>query len=164
MYGLPPGGLGSSEIMAGFLADYKNVFLALHIISFISWMAGMLYLPRLFVYHTTADAGSEMSETFKIMEGRLLKGIINPAMIATWVFGLALLWSQEFAQLTQGWMIAKLVCVLLLSGVHGLYVGNVRRFANDTNDMSQKYFRYLNEVPTLLMIVIVVLVIVVGRS
>ncbi len=149
--------------MQDFLADYRNVIMALHIISFISWMAGMLYLPRLFVYHTTAEAGSQMSETFKIMERRLLRAIIDPAMIATWVFGILLLWSQGFAQLAQGWMMAKLVCVLVLSGVHGMYAGDVRRFANDLNKRSQKYFRVLNEVPTLLMIFIVVLVIVVGR-
>ena len=149
--------------MQDFLADYRNVILALHIISFISWMAGMLYLPRLFVYHTTAEAGSQMSETFKIMERRLLKAIIDPAMIATWTFGILLLWSQGFVQLAQGWMMAKLVCVLVLSGIHGMFAGDVRRFANDLNKKSQKYFRVLNEVPTLLMIFIVVLVIVVGR-
>ncbi len=149
--------------MQDFLADYRNVILALHIISFISWMAGMLYLPRLFVYHTTAEAGSQMSETFKIMERRLLRAIIDPAMIATWTFGILLLWSQGFAQLEQGWMMAKLVCVLVLSGIHGMFAGDVRRFANDLNEKSQKYFRVLNEVPTLLMIFIVVLVIVVGR-
>ena len=149
--------------MKDFLADYRNVILALHIISFISWMAGMLYLPRLFVYHSTVETGSQMSETFKIMERRLLKAIINPAMIATWTFGLLLLWSQGFAQLAQGWMIAKLVCVLVLSGVHGMYAGNVRRFAKDANEKPPNYFRFLNEAPTLLMIIIVVLVIVVGR-
>jgi putative membrane protein len=149
--------------MQDFLADYRNVILALHIISFISWMAGMLYLPRLFVYHITAEAGSQMSETFKIMERRLLRAIIDPAMIATWTFGILLLWSQGFAQLAQGWMMAKLVCVLVLSGIHGMFAGDVRRFANDLNEKSQKYFRVLNEVPTLLMIFIVVLVIVVGR-
>ena len=149
--------------MQDFLADYRNVILALHIVSFISWMAGMLYLPRLFVYHTTAEAGSQMSETFKIMERRLLKAIIDPAMIATWTFGILLLWSQGFAQLAQGWMMVKLVCVLVLSGIHGMFAGDVRRFANDLNEKSQKYFRVLNEVPTLLMIFIVVLVIVVGR-
>ena len=149
--------------MADFLTDYRNVLLALHIISFISWMAGMLYLPRLFVYHTDADVGSEMSETFKIMERRLLKAIINPAMIATWIFGLLLLWSSGFALLGEWWMMAKLACVLVLSGVHGTFVVLVRAFAEDRNEKPQKYFRIINEVPTVLMIAVVFLVMVAGR-
>ena len=147
--------------MADFLADYRQWLLALHIISFISWMAGMLYLPRLFVYHCDAEPGSQMSETFKVMERRLLKAIINPAMIATWVFGLLLMWGAGFAQLSEGWMHAKLLCVLILSGIHGMFVGSVRRFANDTNEKPAKYYRIINEVPTVLMIAIVFLVMVV---
>lgn len=132
---------------------------ALHVISVIAWMAGMLYLPRLFVYHSVTEKGSAQSETFKVMERRLLKGIINPAMIATWIFGLTMIhlggvdWSS-------GWPWAKAALVLLLSGVHGMFVGDVRRFARDQNTKPQKYFRIINEVPTVLMIGIVIMVIV----
>ena len=149
--------------MADLLFDYQQALLALHIVSFISWMAGMLYLPRLFVYHTGADTGSEMSETFKIMERRLLKAIMTPAMIATWLFGILLLWGFEFSQLSEGWMQLKLVCVLAMSGLHGLFAGTVRRFAQDKNEKPEKYFRMINEVPTLLMIITVFLVMVAGR-
>ena len=149
--------------MEALLFDYRQVLLALHIISFISWMAGMLYLPRLFVYHTTAETGSDMSETFKVMERRLLKAIMTPAMIATWIFGLLLLWSLGFAQLTDGWMQLKLAAVLGMSGLHGMFAAQVRKFAEDNNTKDQKYFRIINEVPTLLMIVTVFLVMVAGR-
>ena len=149
--------------MSDLLGEYRQIWLALHIISFISWMAGMLYLPRLFVYHTTVETGSETSGIFKIMERRLLKAIINPAMIATWIFGLLLLASQDFVQLTQWWMVAKLACVLALSGIHGVFVSSVRKFANDENTRTQRYYRFINEGPTVLMILIVFLVIVAGR-
>lgn len=149
--------------MAEILADYRNTLLALHIISFISWMAGMLYLPRLFVYHTGAEVGSEMSETFKIMERRLLRAIMTPAMMATWLFGILLLWSQGFALLAEGWMIAKLFCVTAMSGLHGLFAATVRRFSLDANEKPEKFFRLINEAPTLLMIATVALVMVVGR-
>jgi putative membrane protein len=130
---------------------------ALHIIAMIAWMAGMLYLPRLFVYHCEAEPGSKQSETFKVMERRLLKAIINPAMIATWIFGLWLAWEAGFFK--SGWLHAKLALVLAMSGVHGWYVRLTRDFAQDRNQYSQKFYRYLNEVPTLLMILIVVLVV-----
>ncbi len=146
--------------MSDLLGEYRQVLLALHIISFIAWMAGMLYLPRLFVYHTTADAGSEMSETFKIMERRLLKAIMAPAMIATWLFGLLLFAAADFSQIQQWWMLVKLVCVIALSGLHGLFAASVRRFAEDENTKDQKFFRMINEAPTLLMIAIVFLVMV----
>jgi protoporphyrinogen IX oxidase len=131
---------------------------ALHVISVIAWMAGMLYLPRLFVYHCEAPKGSPQSETFKVMERRLLKAIINPAMIATWLFGLWLVWTG--ALYWQPWFHAKFVLLLILSGVHGLYVRYVREFAEDRNTHTQKFYRIINEVPTLLMIGIVILVIV----
>ena len=131
---------------------------ALHVIAVIAWMAGMLYLPRLFVYHCEAEPGSQQSETFKVMERRLLKAIINPAMIATWLLGLWLLWSAGWH--TAGWMHAKLVLVLAMSAVHGLFVRYVRDFAADQNHRSQRFYRILNEVPTLLMIGIVILVVV----
>ena len=132
---------------------------ALHVISVIAWMAGMLYLPRLFVYHTKAEIGSVQSETFKIMERRLLKGIINPAMIATWIFGLTMIYLGG-VDWSSGWPWAKAAMVLAMSGVHGILVGHQRRFARDENVKEQKYFRIINEVPTVLMIGIVIMVIV----
>ena len=132
---------------------------ALHVIAVIAWMAGMLYLPRLFVYHCEAEAGSKQSETFKVMERRLLKGIINPAMIVTWLAGLYLVWSGRWL-FTSWWIYGKLFLVLVLSAVHGLFVRWVRDFATDRNQRSQKFYRVINEVPTVLMIGIVILVIV----
>jgi putative membrane protein len=131
---------------------------ALHVIAVIAWMAGMLYLPRLFVYHCEAEPGSKQSETFKVMERRLLKAIINPAMIATWLLGLWLVWYSGFYR--SGWMHAKFALVLALSAVHGLFVRYVRDFAEDRNRRPQRFFRLINEAPTILMIVIVVLVVV----
>jgi putative membrane protein len=131
---------------------------ALHIIAVIAWMAGMLYLPRLFVYHCDAPVGSDKSETFKVMERRLLRGIINPAMIATWVFGLWLVMISSVYR--DGWFQAKLVLVLALSGLHGFFARCVADFAADRNTRSQKFYRVINEVPTLLMILIVILVVV----
>lgn len=131
---------------------------ALHVLAVISWMAGMLYLPRLFVYHTGVARGSEASETFKVMERRLLKGIMNPAMIVTWLSGLYIAYAYGF--FTAGWLHAKLGLVLLLSGCHGYFAGRVRAFAEDRNDKSQGFYRIINEVPTVLMIGAVVLVVV----
>jgi putative membrane protein len=131
---------------------------ALHVIAVISWMAGMLYLPRLFVYHCEAEIGSKQSETFKIMERRLLKAIINPAMIVTWLAGLYLAWSAHW--FSAGWFHGKLVLVLAMSAVHGFFARCVRDFAADRNVRSQKFYRIINEVPTILMIGIVILVIV----
>lgn len=131
---------------------------ALHVIAVIAWMAGMLYLPRLFVYHCKAEIGSKQSETFKIMERRLLKAIINPAMIATWLAGLYLAWSGHW--FTSGWFHGKLALVILLSGVHVFFSRCVKDFAADRNTRSQKFYRIINEVPTLLMILIVILVVV----
>ncbi len=131
---------------------------ALHIIAVIAWMAGMLYLPRLFVYHCEAEAGSAQSETFKVMERRLLRAIINPAMVATWVLGLWLAWDAGLYR--SGWLHAKLVLVLAMSAVHGMFVRYVREFAEDRNRRSRRFYRIINEVPTLLMIGIVILVVV----
>jgi protoporphyrinogen IX oxidase len=131
---------------------------ALHLIAVIAWMAGMLYLPRLFVYHCGVEPGSPQSETFKTMERRLLKAIINPAMIATWVLGLWLVWSGGW--LAAGWFHAKLVLVLILSAVHGLFARWVKDFAADRNRRTATFYRVVNEVPTLLMIGIVILAIV----
>lgn len=129
-----------------------------HVIAVISWMAGMLYLPRLFVYHAVAEIGSDKSETFKVMERRLLKAIMNPAMIATWVFGLWMV-ALDMVDWTAGWPYLKAAFVIVMSGCHGVLAKNVRLFANDQNTKPQKYFRILNEVPTLLMIGIVIAVI-----
>ena len=131
---------------------------ALHMIAVISWMAGMLYLPRLFVYHASATVGSELSATLKTMECRLLKFIMNPAMILTWVAGLYLAWAGNWH--TAHWFQAKFLLVTAMSGVHGYFVGRVRVFDQDRNTKSQKFYRVINEVPTLMMIVIVILVIV----
>jgi putative membrane protein len=131
---------------------------AFHVIAVIAWMAGMLYLPRLFVYHCEAEAGSKQSETFKVMERRLLRAIINPAMIATWVLGLWLAYDQ--ALFKAGWLHGKLALVLALTALHGLFSRWVRDFAADRNAHSQKFYRIINEVPAVLMIGIVILVIV----
>jgi putative membrane protein len=131
---------------------------ALHVIAVIAWMAGMLYLPRLFVYHCDAEVGSRQSETFKVMEWRLLKAIINPAMGVTWLAGIYLAWGGTWY--ASGWFLAKLALVLALSGVHGFFSRWVKDFAADRNTRSQKFYRVINEVPTILMILIVILVIV----
>jgi putative membrane protein len=135
-----------------------NWIKAIHVIAVISWMAGMLYLPRLFVYHADAEKGSAQSETFKVMERRLLRAIINPAMIVSWVMGLWLAW-KGFG-FHGGWLHAKIAAVVLMSGVHGYLSAAVRKFSEDRNEKPAKHWRIVNEVPTLLMIVIVVLVIV----
>jgi protoporphyrinogen IX oxidase len=131
---------------------------ALHVIAVIAWMAGMLYLPRLFVYHCQAEAGSKQSETFKVMERRLLKAIINPAMVVSWLAGLYLAWTGHW--LSAGWFHGKLLLVLVLSGVHGLFSRWVKDFAADRNTKTQKVYRIINEIPTALMIGIVILVVV----
>jgi putative membrane protein len=131
---------------------------ALHVIAIIAWMAGMLYLPRLFVYHCEAETGSRQSETFKVMERRLLRAIINPAMVASWVLGLWLGWAGGWY--AAGWLQGKLVLVLALSGTHGFFTRWVADFAADRNRHTQKFYRIINEVPTILMIGIVLLVVV----
>jgi len=141
--------------------DPENLYLwakAVHVIAVIAWMAGMLYLPRLFVYHAEVPVGSPQSATFKVMERRLLRAIINPAMIATWVFGLWLAWKGFAFQ--GGWLHGKIALVLVLSGVHGYLSASVRRFAADRNEKPARHWRIVNEVPTLLMIAIVILVVV----
>lgn len=131
---------------------------AFHVIAIIAWMAGMLYLPRLFVYHCEAEPGSRQAETFKVMERRLLHAIITPAMVASWVLGLWLAWVGGFY--AAGWLQAKVLLVLALSAVHGFFVRCVREFAMDRNRRSQRFYRVINEVPTVLMVGIVVLAVV----
>jgi protoporphyrinogen IX oxidase len=130
---------------------------AFHIIAMIAWMAGMLYLPRLFVYHCEAEPGSKQSETFKVMEWRLLKFIINPAMVATWVLGLLLTWQGGWYD--AGWLHAKFALVVVMSAVHGFFARWVKDFAADRNTHSQKFYRLANEIPTVLLILIVILVV-----
>ncbi|MCM2505749.1 protoporphyrinogen oxidase HemJ [Aureimonas altamirensis] len=130
---------------------------SLHIVAVISWMAGMLYLPRLFVYHAESAVGSQQAETFKIMERRLLKGIVNPAMVVTWAAGLWLAWMFSFQG---GWLHAKIALVLVLSGMHGYLSASQRRFERDENRKSAKFWRSVNEIPAVLMVLIVILVVV----
>jgi protoporphyrinogen IX oxidase len=130
---------------------------AFHIIAIIAWMAGALYLPRLFVYHSVAERGSVQSETFKVMERRLLRAIINPAMAVAWVLGLWLAWSGNW--FSAPWLHGKLLLVVLLSGFTGMLTRWTKDFAADRNRHSQKFFRIMNEVPTILMIGIVLLVV-----
>lgn len=128
---------------------------ALHIIAVIAWMAGMLYLPRLFVYHATAKAGSALSETFKVMERRLLTFIMLPATIVTWIVGIVLLLQGQW--LSASWLHVKLLAVVAMTILHGLFAHWVNEFRFDRNRHSQKFYRIVNEIPTVLLIVIVVL-------
>jgi putative membrane protein len=133
---------------------------ALHIIAVIAWMAGMLYLPRLFVYHCDTKVGSPESERFKVMERRLLRMIINPAMIAVWALGLTLSFLPATNAWHQGWFHIKFALVILMSGVHGLFSSWVRQFGKDANTRPARFYRLWNEVPTVLMIAIVILAVV----
>lgn len=134
-----------------------DVLKALHIVSVIAWMAGLLYLPRLFVYHAEAGPGTPQSETFKVMERRLLRAIMNPAMIAVWVFGLLLAWQANWWMAP--WFHAKLLLVVLLTVVHHVLARWRKDFEADRNTKPARTFRYWNEVPTLLMIGIVFIVV-----
>jgi protoporphyrinogen IX oxidase len=131
---------------------------ALHVIAIIAWMAGMLYLPRLFVYHADAPKGSPASETFKVMERRLLRTIINPSMILAFVTGITLAFLTGYWQ--AGWLQAKFILVLGLSGLHGYFARCVRTFAEDANERPARFYRILNETPTALMVLIVILAVV----
>jgi putative membrane protein len=150
----------SSDMTIPFLLSCYPWTKALHIISLIAWMAGMLYLPRLYVYHCEVPPGSVESERFKVMERRLLRQIINPAMIATWTFGVLLVLTPGIIGWSAGWWYVKLTAVLLLSGFHGQLAKWRRDFLEDRNTRPQRFYRAANEVPTVLMIVIVVMVVV----
>ena len=144
-----------------FWLDPSDLYLwvkALHVIAVIAWMAGMLYLPRLFVYHADVPVGSPQSETFKVMERRLLRAIINPAMVVSWVLGLWLAW-RGFG-LMGGWLHVKIALVVVMSAVHGYLSYAVRLFAEDRNNRRGRHWRIVNEMPTVLMIGIVILVVV----
>ncbi|MCB8875383.1 protoporphyrinogen oxidase HemJ [Acidisoma silvae] len=133
---------------------------AFHVISMVAWMAATFYLPRLYVYHCQVPVGSTESERFKIMERRLLKQIMNPAMIATWIFGIILLATPGVVVWSTGWWYVKLVSVLALTGFHGAQSKWRKDFLNDRNKRPEKFYRIANEVPTVLMIIIVIMVIV----
>jgi putative membrane protein len=143
-----------------FLAPFLPWTKALHVISIIAWMAGLLYLPRLFVYHCEVRAGSVESERFKVMERRLLKRITTPAMIAAWTFGVLLVMTPGAIDWQSGWWHVKLACVILLTGMHGAMSRWRRDFLEDRNRHPQRFYRIANELPTVLMIIIVVMVIV----
>jgi len=132
---------------------------SLHVMSIIAWMAGMLYLPRLYVYHCETQRGSSESERFKVMERRLLKQIINPAMIASWAFGAVLIVTPGIIDWSSGWWRTKFAAVLLMSGFHGALSAWRRAFLEDRNIKAQRFYRIANEVPTVLMAVIVIMVI-----
>jgi len=148
-------------LLAVYLArpdDFILYIKAFHVIAVMSWMAGLLYMPRLFIYHSDAEPGSAQSETFKMMEQRLLKIIMNPAMMITWALGLFLAW--DVYEFRGGWLHAKIALVVLLTMVHVLFSRAVRSFAADDPRRSPRYWRLMNELPTVLMIGIVILVIV----
>ena len=143
--------------MSQFIYDHYLTLKALHLIAMVAWMAAMLYLPRLFVYHSAVAVGSESSELFKVMERRLLKAIMTPAMIGTFLLGGVLINAVGFSG--NGWLHIKLLLVLILAGLHGMMAKYVKDFARDANTRSQRYYRYFNEVPAVLMVVIVLLVV-----
>ncbi len=141
------------------MADLYLWFKWLHIVSIISWMAALLYLPRLYVYHAEHGADAPQAETFKVMERRLYKAIMTPAMIASWVFGVALIAAVRIDFSSDYWFWAKLILVFALTGVHG-HLGKIRRqFEQDQIPRSSRYFRIINEVPTVIMLVAVFLVV-----
>lgn len=144
--------------MEAFLTGGYLWFKAIHVIAIIAWMAGLLYLPRLFVYHCETTPGTPESERFKVMERKLMRYIMNPAMIAAWIFGLLI--ASAIDAWSDGWFHAKLLFVIFLQGSHHMMASWRRAFAEDRNTHSQRFFRMMNEVPTLLMIGIVIFVIV----
>ena len=139
--------------------NYYLLFKALHLIAIISWMAGLLYLPRIFVYHAETKDNQEKKDTFKIMEKRLFFYIMNPAMILSWIFGLLLLHSIGAESLSSLWLPIKLILVIILTGYHFFLLSCLRNFDSDENSHSPKFYRIINEVPTILLIIIVFIVI-----
>lgn len=145
--------------MKDFLLDYYLWVKAIHVISVISWMAGLLYLPRLFVYHSEAEKGSDLSETFKIMEKKLIRIIMNPAMILAWICGGLMLYANT-TLFEQPWMHIKLAAIVLMTVMHHVYSMARKKFEKDENKRPQKFYRAINEIPAVLMIVIVIMVLV----
>ncbi|MBY8976412.1 protoporphyrinogen oxidase HemJ [Rhodobacteraceae bacterium NNCM2] len=147
--------------MGDFLADWYPWIKAFHLMSVISWMAGLFYLPRLFVYHAErAEIGSELSETLKVMEYKLLKFIMNPASIATWIFGLMLVFTPGIVDWSTGWPWVKGAAVITMTWFHHRLVHELESFKADKNTKTGRHFRLMNEIPTVLMLVIVIMVIV----
>jgi putative membrane protein len=142
--------------MTDFLLQHYLWIKSLHIIAVIAWMAGMLYLPRLYVYHADAAKGSDMSETFKVMERRLLRYITNPAMIAALIFGVLMILANPDL-MKSGWMHVKMTALIIMFAAHGLFSKWRKQFERDENTRPAKFYRIWNEVPTLLMIVIVIM-------
>ncbi len=142
------------------MADFYLWLKALHVIAVISWMAGLFYLPRLFVYHADSESGGALSAQFKIMEYRLARYIMLPAALAAWAFGIATALSSNNLWMMPTWLIAKLIAVVALTGFHVLLVMHLREFSADRRVHGSRYFRMINEVPTVLLIVIVILVVV----
>jgi protoporphyrinogen IX oxidase len=142
------------------MADWHLWFKAIHLIAMVAWMAGMLYLPRLYVYHADTEPGSPQSETFKVMERRLLRAIVNPAMIAAWVFGGLMLWNLSPGIWSQGWIWVKLAMLLGLGAMHGLFSRWRREFEQDKRLRPARTYRIANEVPTVMLIVIVIMAVV----
>jgi protoporphyrinogen IX oxidase len=147
--------LNAVTASAAFLYPWLKAF---HIVAVIAWMAGLLYLPRLFVYHCEAEPNTRQSETFKLMERRLLRIIMNPAMLVTWLLGLWLAWRGGW--FVAGWLHAKLLLVVVLSGLHGLFALWVKDFAHDRGRRSAKFYRIVNEIPSILLVLIVILAVV----
>ncbi len=144
----------------GFLAPFVLWAKALHVISMVAWMSGMFYLPRLYVYHCDTRPGSVESERFKVMEHRLLRQIVNPAMIATWTFGIILVLTPGVLNWSAGWWHVKLASVIAMSALHGEYARWRKDFLHDRNRRSQRFYRLANEIPTVLLALIVIMVIV----
>jgi putative membrane protein len=146
-------------VIVSFLAPYLLYTKSLHVIAVMAWMAGLFYLPRLYVYHCELTRGSAESERFKVMERRLFKQIMNPAMLTTWAFGILLVLTPGAIDWSAGWWHVKLLCVILMSGFHGACSKWRKLFLEDRNTRSHRYYRLANEVPTLLMVVIVIMAI-----
>jgi putative membrane protein len=148
--------------MQAFLQEHHDWLTALHIMSVLAWMAGLFYLPRLFVYHVeSAPVGSEMSDIFKVMERKLLRAIMNPAMVSTWIFGLLMLWSLGLDYILDNhWLQIKLILVCAMTWFHHKLITFRKDFLNDANTRSGRSYRMWNEVPTLLMVLIVTLAVV----
>ena len=139
--------------------NFYLILKSLHLIAVISWMAGLLYLPRIFVYHVEKRDNKEISETFKIMERRLMIYIMNPAMILSWFFGLMLIMSHGSGMLSVLWIQLKLLLVVILTIYHFILAKFLKKFANDKNEKSAKFFRIINEIPTILLILIIFVII-----
>ncbi|MFP6774393.1 MAG: protoporphyrinogen oxidase HemJ [Alphaproteobacteria bacterium] len=147
--------------MADFLSEWYQWIKAGHVIAVMAWMAGMAYLPRLFVYHAAAEAGSELSETLKIMERRLLRAIINPAMAISMIFGILMLLTPGLIDFGEFWIWIKLFCAFIgLGGMHGFLFRWRKDFEADRNSRPASFYRKMNEIPTVLMVIIVIMVIV----